>query len=598
MNITESMAALNLGYISSSSLQKVTNIDKIDLQLEQQTALKNSVKTQILESLNATISGSRINDTQSKELGSSLARYATLSKDGAVLSGVVESPTRYEISNGIDTHSYFEQIGASDFHMSVYDDKNAIFAENRTAIVSADTKIHNINEYGLSSILKTAYGDVKVFFDPFDDGDKMGAGEINANMYLINFDTTGDGVLDINDENFSKLKVRGYDIDGNEKVARLSDVVRQINLVDFIKTEIINKNQENIKAHNADMKNILADYLIDPNKFDYRISHNASNPYALFKPEYRYKEMSEAETDELFSKLAGPDGWINLRGNGVFHEKSQYINFAYAKLNLDGKEMLNEFNSIISEKNANKREFSYINYQKQSFMTFYKDYKSELNEHNEKISKLSNELKSSGLSDADELIKKLSSTKSARLNAMEREFEQNTGMKMSLRNLESLKRRFDNDPKGSAHALKDTDAVVAMKRENDGRIRLKFDSGRELVVDKIYEDTGKLNDVQNGKRKSAFVKKLDIKIAPVPELGVQNLSKTLIEAEFKAFWELGVNEFKMGEYDSKFYLMAQKLNQNELFTLSSLERLFNNDLIKFSEIKPEDKFYQKIDVYV
>ncbi|MGG7049125.1 MULTISPECIES: hypothetical protein [unclassified Campylobacter] len=68
---------------------------------------------------------------------------------------------------------------------------------------------------------------------------------------------------------------------------------------------------------------------------------------------------------------------------------------------------------------------------------------------------------------------------------------------------------------------------------------------------------------------------------------MQNLSKTLTEAEFKALWELGVSEFKMGEYDSKFYLMAQKLNQSELFTLSSLERLFNNDLIKFSEIKPE-----------
>ncbi|MGG7073828.1 hypothetical protein U5B43_06195 [Campylobacter sp. 9BO] len=71
----------------------------------------------------------------------------------------------------LDTHSYFEQIGASDFHMSVYDN-NAVFAKNRTAIVSADIKIHNINEYGLSKILKTACGDVKVFFDPFDDGNK------------------------------------------------------------------------------------------------------------------------------------------------------------------------------------------------------------------------------------------------------------------------------------------------------------------------------------------------------------------------------------------------------------------------------------------
>lgn len=38
MNIVGSMAALNLGHIDSSSLQKVTNIDKIGLQLERQTA--------------------------------------------------------------------------------------------------------------------------------------------------------------------------------------------------------------------------------------------------------------------------------------------------------------------------------------------------------------------------------------------------------------------------------------------------------------------------------------------------------------------------------------------------------------------------------
>lgn len=40
-----------------------------------------------------------------------------------------------------------------------------------------------------------------------------------------------------------------------------------------------------------------------------------------------------------------------------------------------------------------------------------------------------------------------------------------------------------------------------MKLNDNGSITLKFNSGRELIVNELYTDTGKLNTV-NGKRVS------------------------------------------------------------------------------------------------
>ena len=70
-----------------------------------------------------------------------------------------------------------------------------------------DTKSSNLNSYASSSTLHTKYGD---------------------------------GILNSSDKLFSKLKVRGYDKDGNEKIANLSDVVSDIDLTRFINSDVVN----------------------------------------------------------------------------------------------------------------------------------------------------------------------------------------------------------------------------------------------------------------------------------------------------------------------------------------------------------------------
>ena len=84
-------------------------------------------------------------------------------------------------------------------------------------IAAADTKFTNLNDYAYEKTIKTSLGDVEVFLDLYDDNDKLGIGKLDANGFLFNFDSNKDGVINSGDKYFDKLKVRGYDKDGNEK---------------------------------------------------------------------------------------------------------------------------------------------------------------------------------------------------------------------------------------------------------------------------------------------------------------------------------------------------------------------------------------------
>ena len=111
---------------------------------------------------------------------------------------------------------------------------------------------NNLNDYASENILKTKYGDVEVFLDLYGDNDKLGIGKFSSNAILFNFDSNGDGILNSSDRLFSKLKVRGYDKDGNEKIANLSDVTSGIDLTQFIKKDIdINHWRKQIEDLNA-----------------------------------------------------------------------------------------------------------------------------------------------------------------------------------------------------------------------------------------------------------------------------------------------------------------------------------------------------------
>ncbi|EMG30634.1 response regulator, partial [Campylobacter showae CC57C] len=81
-------------------------------------------------------------------------------------------------------------------------------------------------------------------------------------------------------------KVRGYDKDGNEKIANLSDVVSDIDLTKFINSDVVNWNQKRRDIINSeslannDMRNF-----VNTTNIDHRISYYSSNPYTVFAPE-------------------------------------------------------------------------------------------------------------------------------------------------------------------------------------------------------------------------------------------------------------------------------------------------------------------------
>ena len=454
-------------------------------------------------------------------------------------------------------------------------------------ISAADTKFTNLNDYAYEKTIKTSLGDVEVFLDLYDDNDKLGIGKLDANGFLFNFDSNKDGVINSGDKYFDKLKVRGYDKDGNEKIFKLSEVVSEINLNDFIKKDIRNLSHE---AMDFASKNTV----------DYRVSLNNSNPYTLFSAEYRYQKIDKEETNKFFKDHADKDGWVDLRDNKIFNEESGLNNFAYEKVGFDGKKKLSEFNPIIKPSGSKQDEsVSYAGYQKDSFMKFYNDYQKESSAHSKDVEWISKNLKENDVEDADDLISKLKVTKSSYIIAMESEFEKATGLEFSLENLERAKHAFESDTSKAAAALKDTDSVIAMKLNKNGTITLKFDSGRELEVKEIYSDTGKLISKDDKDSKRASIN-LDAKSMNDVELNRLDFKDIGIKQDEKisSLKELGAKLVKnlSDKFTSKFLIgleNGKSITTKEIYNITYLE----NDL-NFKELSSKDRLYKKIDARV
>ncbi|WP_149719328.1 response regulator, partial [Campylobacter concisus] len=393
-----------------------------------------------------------------------------------------------ELSRGyhFSENSYFKNIKASD-SSSMLSTLKSGYLEN--------TKFKNLNDYAYSNTLKTKYGEVEVFLDIYGDSDKLGTTKLENNSYLFSFDSNNDGVLDQKDILFDKLKVRGYDKDGNEKIANLSDVMPRVDLRQFISTNIINHNQ--IEREELNRKATITNnpnLYVDTKDIDYRHSYYASDPNTLFAAENRYEKIEKNDINNFFKKYAQNDGWVDLRHNNIFGKDSSFKNFAYLKVGFDDTARLSEFNPIIEPSKDYKKDenFSYTKFQKDSFMKFYKDYNAEFDAYNKMIENLGNNLKKFE-ENADAYISKLEKTKSAKMIAMENEFKQATGLEFSISNLKKVKKAFITNEATAAASLQDSDSVIAMKLNKDGTIRLKFDSGREIDVKELYNDTGKLN---------------------------------------------------------------------------------------------------------
>ncbi|RKV87349.1 MAG: response regulator [Campylobacter sp.] len=495
-----------------------------------------------------------------------------------------------ELSRGyhFSENAYFKNIKASD-SSSMLSTLKSGYLEN--------TKFKNLNDYAYSNTLKTKYGEVEVFLDIYGDNDKLGTTKLENNSYLFSFDSNNDGVLDQKDILFDKLKVRGYDKDGNEKIANLSDVMPRVDLRQFISTNVINHNQ--IEREELNRKATITnnpDLYVDTKDIDYRHSYYASDPNTLFAAENRYEKIEKNDINNFFKKYAQNDGWVDLRHNNIFGKDSSFKNFAYLKVGFDDTARLSEFNPIIEpDKNYKKDEnFSYTKFQKDSFMKFYKDYNAEFDAYNKMIENLGNNLKKFE-ENADAYISKLEKTKSAKMIAMENEFKQATGLEFSISNLKKVKKAFITNEATAAASLQDSDSVIAMKLNKDGTIRLKFDSGREIDVKELYNDTGKLNtsselktsiNLEAKEMNNVQLNSLDFK-----DIGFMQGDKIVSLKDAGAIAIANLSN----KFESKFLISlnnGKSISTREIYNISYLE----NDLKSKEKIDERDKFYKKVDI--
>ena len=495
-----------------------------------------------------------------------------------------------EPSNSFSKNAYFKNINATDDAAMLPVLKSG-YLEN--------TKFKNLNDYAYSNTLKTNYGEVEVFLDIYGDNDELGVGKLENNSALFNFDSNNDGTLDQKDMLFDKLKVRGYDKDGNEKIANLSDITDKVDLRQFISTNVINHNQ--IAREELNHKAITTnspDLYVDTKEIDHRHSYYASDPNTLFAAENRYEKIGKNDINNFFKKYAQNDGWVDLRHNNIFGKDSSFKNFAYTKIGFDDTARLSEFNPIIEPSKEHKKDenFSYTKFQKDSFMKFYSDYNTELDAHNKMIENLSSNLKKFD-ENTDAYISKLEDTKSAKMIAMENEFKQVTGLDFSISNLKKVKKAFSTNEATAATALRDSDSVIAMKLNQDGTIRLKFDSGRELDVNELYNDTGKLNTPSELKTSvNLDAKKMDnaqLNSLNFKDIGVMQNGKITSLKDTEAIAIINLSN----KFESKFLISlnsGKSISAREIYNISYLE----NDLKNKEKIDERDKFYKKVDTRV
>ncbi|WP_086245813.1 hypothetical protein [Campylobacter devanensis] len=426
-----------------------------------------------------------------------------------------------------------------------------------------------LNSYANSNLIDTKFGKAELFLDLAGDNDRLGVGSFSSNSQLFRFDSDGNGFVDKNDTYFDKLKIRAYDKDGNEIIKKLSEVVDSINLKDFIdsksnalkKLEAQKDNYGTIEAYENSLQS-LKDY----------------NPYSIFKPEVRYESMNENDIKEL-SKLADEDGWIDA-------SKLQGLaNLAYAKQGIDGNYKLEELSYL----GANSQTNSYANEQYSKFNSLYEDYMAEFEALNGFFDSYKQTASDEIMAEFGEMIEN-PEFKSTRMLKIEREFTAITGLNFTLENLQKVKDSFEKDRANTANMLKDTDTLTAIRINKNGTFTLKFNSGREIIVNELYKDSGKAFDIElnlNAKFATQIELNQDIDLV-VSAAKIQD--KITGQIEIKSLKDLGVeiikklsnNKFALQTKDGKTIIIDQ------IYT-----RLMPNNQNDINLIDDKDKFYPK-----
>lgn len=424
-----------------------------------------------------------------------------------------------------------------------------------------------LNSYANSNLINTKFGKAELFLDLAGDNDRLGVGSFSSNSQLFRFDSDGNGFVDKNDDYFDKLKIRAYDKDGNEIIKKLSEVVDSINLKDFIdtKSNAIKKWKEEVSSYNWDEKTYKEQLNII----------NSYNPYSIFKAEVRYESMNENDIKEL-SKLANEDGWIDaLKLQGL-------ANLAYAKQGIDGNYKLEELSYL----GANSQTNSYTNEQYSKFNSLYEDYMAEFEALNGFFDSYKQTASSEIMAEFGEMIEN-PEFKSTRMLKIESEFTAITGLNFTLENLQKVKDSFEKDRANTANMLKDTDALTAIKINKNGTFTLKFNSGREIVVNELYKDSGKAFDVKlnlNAKFMSEIELNqnidLVVSVAKVKDQITGKLEeKSLKDLGVEIIKKLSNNKFALQTNDGKTIIVDQ------IYT-----RFIQN---KDNLIDDKEKFYPK-----
>ncbi|RAZ24318.1 hypothetical protein CHL9752_05520 [Campylobacter hyointestinalis subsp. lawsonii] len=452
-----------------------------------------------------------------------------------------------------------------------------------------------LNSYANSNLIDTKFGKAELFLDLAGDNDRLGVGSFSSNSQLFRFDSDGNGFVDKNDNYFDQLKIRAYDKDGNEIIKKLSEVVDSINLKDFIdsksnalkKLEAQKDNYGTIEGYENSLQS-LKDY----------------NPYSIFKPEVRYEIMSDNDIKEL-SKLASEDGWIDINSNsGAFNG---LLGIAYAKQGVDGNYRLEELSSYPHTTNfgfnnvfdKTTKEYywrdsdkdSYQNQQYTRFINLYNDYMSELKNRDEYINEFDDETKA-----------KYQNVKSSVMLSIEREFSSATGLNFTLDNLQKVKDSFAKDRANTANMLKDTDALTAIKINKNGTFTLKFNSGREIIVNELYKDSGKAFDVElnlNAKFATQIELNQDIDLV-VSAAKIQD--KITGQTEIKPLKDLGVeiikklsnNKFALQTNDGRSIIVDQIYTMfNQILNQDNKQNQEKSQNSELNLINDKDRFYPK-----
>ena len=448
-----------------------------------------------------------------------------------------------------------------------------------------------LNSYANSNLINTKFGKAEIFLDLADndgifskntqlfyfDSDGNGfvdendtyVGTLSKNAQLFRFDSDGNGYVDKNDMYFDKLKIRAYDKDGNEIIKKLGDVVDRIDLKDFIDSK-----ENAIKKWNKQVSNYGWDEKTYNTSYEYISSYN---PYSHFKAEVRYQSMNENDLKEL-AKLADNDGWIDAS------KLKNLANLAYAKINFDGNYKLEELNYAKDQTSKNSDQYL-------KFKALYDDYMAELNALNGFFDSYKQVASDEIMAEFGDIINN-PEFKSSKMLKIQSEFVAITGLKFSLENLQKVKDSFEADKKAAANMLMDTDSLTAIRINENGTFTLRFNSGREINVSKLYKDSGKaFNEALNVNADFMDEKELNEKIdlsVSVVKIKNENTGKL----EEKSLKDLGV-ELIQKTTNGKLFILRTKEGKsivvNQIYTKTQAQNSQNAQ----SVIDEKEKFYPK-----